>query len=57
MLKIKNRWMPEGRDFEKNELFTADLNFHYYNLSKTDGELIQGFYVKISTNDVIFDSV
>ena len=56
MLKVKNRWMPEGRDFEKNELFTADLNFHYYAMNKDDGELLQGFYVKISTNDVIINT-
>ena len=29
MLKSKARWMPEGRVFEKNEIFVADLNFHY----------------------------
>ena len=56
MLKCKNKFMPE-REFEKNEIFNADLNFHYYTMSKEDGDLIQGHYLKISTNDVIFDSV
>ena len=55
MLKSKARWMPEGRVFEKNEIFVADLNFHYYNMEKND-ELIQGFYLKISTNDVTFET-
>jgi hypothetical protein len=55
MLKCKNKWMPEGRVFEKNELFTADLNFHYYAMAKNE-ELIQGYFVKIYTNDVVFDS-
>ena len=48
--------MPEGRVFEKNEIFVGDLNFHYFSMSKDDGELLQGFYVKIVTNDVVFDS-
>ena len=48
--------MPE-RDFEKNEIFNGDLNFHYYTMSKEDGELLQGFYLKISTNDVVFETV
>ena len=55
MLKSKARWMPEGRVFEKNEIFVADLNFHYYNMEKND-ELIQGFYLKNSTNDVTFET-
>ena len=50
ILKCKNRWLPEGRVFEKNEIFTANLNFHYYNMEKNDA-LIQGFYLKVSTND------
>jgi hypothetical protein len=56
MVKVKKKWMPE-RDFENNEIVTADLNFHYFNLAKEDGDLIQGYYVKLSTNDVVFDSV
>ena len=48
--------MPE-RDFENNEILTADLNFHYFNMAKDDGDLLQGYYVKLSTNDVVFDSV
>ena len=56
MLKVKNRWMPEGRVFEKNEIFVGDLNFHYFSMNKDDGELLQGFYLKIVTNDVVFDS-
>ena len=56
MLKVKNKWMPE-RDFESNEILNADLNFHYYNMAKEDGDLLQGYYVKLSTTDVIFDSV
>ena len=55
MLKSKARWMPEGRVFEKNEIFVADLNFHYYNMEKND-ELIQGYYLKLSTNDVTFET-
>ena len=55
MLKSKARWMPEGRVFEKNEIFVADLNFHYYNMEKND-ELIQGYYFKLSTNDVTFET-
>ena len=55
MLKSKARWMPENRVFEKNEIFVADLNFHYYKMEKND-ELIQGFYLKISTNDVTFET-
>ncbi len=54
MLKVKNKWMPE-RDFEKNEILTAGLNFQYYTMSKEDGDLLQGFYLKISTNDVVCD--
>ena len=57
MVKCKNKFMPVGREFENNEIVTADLNFHYYTMSKEDGDLIQGFYLKISTNDVVFDSV
>ena len=56
MVKVKKKWMPE-RDFENNEIVTADLNFHYFNFAKEDGELLQGSYVKLSTNDVTFDSV
>ena len=56
MVKVKKKWMP-GRDFENNEIVTADLNFHYFNMAKDDGDLIQGYYVKLSTNDVVFDSV
>ena len=48
--------MPE-RDFENNETLTADLNSHYFNMAKDDGELLQGYYVKLLTNDVTFDSV
>ena len=44
------------RDFENNEIVTADLNFHYFNFAKEDGELLQGYYVKLSTNDVIFET-
>ena len=44
-------------DFENNEIVAADLNFHYFNMAKEDGELLQGYYVKLSTNDVTFDSV
>ena len=46
--------MPEGREFEKNEVFTADLNFHYYAMNKTD-DFIQGYSLKIYTTDVIFE--
>ena len=56
MLKVKNRWMPEGRVFEKNELFSADLNFHYFSMNKDDSGLITGYYLKLSTNDVVFNS-
>ena len=55
MVKCKNKFMPE-REFENNEIFNADLNFHYYSMEKNE-ELIQGYYLKISTNDVVFDSV
>jgi hypothetical protein len=55
MVKIKQKWMTE-RDFESNEMLTADLNFHYYNMAKEDGELLQGYYVKLSTNGVIFET-
>ena len=51
MLKVKNKWMPE-RDFEKNEILTADLNFHYYSMEKNE-ELIQCYYVRLSTNDEV----
>ena len=47
--------MPE-RDFENDEILTADLNFHYYNMVKEDGELLQGYDVKLSTNDVICET-
>ena len=47
--------MPE-RDFESNEMLTADLNFHYYKMAKEDGELLLGYYVKLLTNDVIFET-
>ena len=50
MLKAKKKWMPE-KDFERNEIITADLNFHFYQLAKEDGDLIMGYYVKLSTND------
>ena len=50
MLKVKKKWMPE-KDFERNEIITADLNFHFYQLAKEDGDLIMGYYVKLSTND------
>ena len=56
MVKVKNKWMPE-RDFESHEILTADFNFHYFNLAKDDGDLLMGYYLKLSTNDVIFDSV
>ena len=49
--------MPENRVFETNEIFVADLNFNYYSMNKEDGDLIQGYYVKVVTNDVIFDSI
>ena len=55
MVKVKKKWMPE-RDFENNEIVTADLNFHYFNLAKEDGDLLQGFYVKLATNDVTFET-
>ena len=55
MVKVKHKWMPE-RDFESNEIVTADFNFHYYNMSKDDGELLQGYYVKLSTNEVKFET-
>ena len=53
MIKVKRKWMPE-RDLENNEIVTADLNFHYFNMAK-DGELIQGYYVKLSINNDTFD--
>ena len=52
MLKCKNRWMPDEREFQKNEIFVANLTFHYYNMAK-DETLLQGFYVKVSTNDEV----
>ena len=55
MVKVKKKWMPE-RDFENNEILTADLNFHYYNMSKDDGDLLQGYYVKLSTNEAEFET-
>ena len=55
MIKVKRKWMPE-RDFENNEIVTADLNFHYYNMAKEDGELLQGYYVKLLMNDVQFET-
>ena len=55
MLKCKNKFMPE-KEFENNEIFNADLDFNYYSMEKNE-ELIQGYYLKINTNDVIFDSV
>jgi len=55
MVKVKNKWMPE-REFENNEILTADLNFHYFNMAKEDGDLLQGYYVKLSTNDVVFET-
>ena len=42
--------MPEGRVFEKNEILTADLNFHYYSMEKNE-ELIQGYYIRLSTSE------
>ena len=48
--------MPEGREFDNNELLTADLHFHYYAMNKND-DLIQGYYLQIYTNDVICDSL
>jgi hypothetical protein len=48
--------MPEGRVFDKNEIFVANLNFHYYNMAK-DEALLQGFYVKVSTNDDVVEFV
>ena len=56
ILKCKNRWMPENKVFEKNEIFVANLNFHYYNMAK-DEALLQGFYVKVSTNDDVVEFV
>ena len=44
--------MPEGWAFEKNEIFVANSNFHYYNMAK-DEMLLQGFYLKVSTNDEV----
>ena len=55
MGKVQKKWMPE-RDFYNNEIVTADLNFHYFTLAKEDGDLLQGVYVKLSTNDVIFET-
>ena len=55
MVKVKNKWMPE-REFENNEILTADLNFHYFNMAKEDGDLLQGYYVKLSTGDVVFET-
>ena len=55
MVKVKNKWMPE-REFENNEILTADLNFHFFNMAKEDGDLIMGYYVKLSTNDVVFET-
>ena len=56
ILKCKNRWMPENKVFEKNEIFVANLNFDYYNMAKDDA-LIQGSYVKVSTNDDVVEFV
>ena len=56
MIKCKNKFMSE-RDFENNEIFNGDLTFCFYQMSKDDGELLMGYYLKISTHDVIFDSV
>ena len=50
MLKVKHKWMPE-RDFEKDEILTADLNFHYFNMAKDDGELLIGYYIRLSTSE------
>ena len=55
MLKVKKKWMPE-KDFESNEIITADLNFHYYSVAKDDGDLLQGFYVRLSTNELTPDT-
>ena len=56
MLKVKNKWMPE-RDFEQNEILTADLNFKYYCMAKEDGDLLQGYWVKLITNTILSESV
>ena len=49
--------MPEGRVFEKNEIFVANLSFHYYTMENNE-TLLQGFYMKVSINDdVTFDTV
>ena len=55
MVKVKSKWMP-GRAFEQNEILTADLNFHYFNMAREDGDLIQGYYVKLLTNDATFET-
>ena len=55
MIKCKNKFMPE-RAFENNEIFNGDLNFHYFSMSKEDGDLIQGLYLKINTNDVVVET-
>ena len=56
MIKCKNRWMPEGREFENNEIFNADLNFNYYTMEKNEA-LIMGYYLKVSTNDGVVEIV
>ena len=56
MVKVKSKWMPAGREFEQNEILTADLNFHYFNMAREDGELLQGYYVKLLTNDATFET-
>ena len=55
MVKVNKERMHE-RDFENNEIVTCDLNFHYYNMSKDDGELLQGYYVKLSMNKAEFET-
>ena len=50
MVKVKNKWMPE-REFENNEILTADLNFHFFNMAKDDGELLMGYYIRLSTSE------
>lgn len=56
MVKVKSKWMPAGREFEQNEILTADLNFHYFNMAREDGDLIQGYWVKLLTNDATFET-
>jgi len=55
MLKVKRKWMPEP-DFENNEIVTADLFFHYFNMAKEDGDLLQGYYLKLSPIHVTLET-